>query len=90
MMFRAWLLLLLMACTNAWAHKASTSYLQLQMDGAAISGRWDVALRDLDIAMGLDTNDDGKLAWGEVRQQQDRIGRYALTRLVLRTERAPP
>ncbi|HQZ05420.1 MAG TPA: HupE/UreJ family protein [Burkholderiaceae bacterium] len=89
MMFRAWLLLLLMACTNAWAHKASTSYLQLQMDGAAISGRWDVALRDLDIAMGLDTNDDGKLAWGEVRQQQDRIGRYALTRLVLRTERAP-
>jgi hypothetical protein len=91
MMFRAWLLLLLllpMGTTNAWAHKASTSYLQLQVDGTAISGRWDIALRDLDIVLGLDTNDDGNLTWGEVRLQQDRIGRHALARLTLRTDRS--
>lgn len=90
MMLRAGLLLLLlMGATHTWAHKASTSYLQLQMAGTAISGRWDIALRDLDVALGLDRNDDGQLSWGEVRLQQDRIARHVLARLTLRTERSP-
>jgi hypothetical protein len=86
MMFRACLLLWLMVATNAWAHKASTSYLQPQIADTPISGRWDIALRDLDIVLGLDRNDDGQLSWGEVRLQQERIGRHALARLTLRTD----
>ena len=29
--------------------------------------RWDIALRDLDVALDLDSDADGKLTWGEVR-----------------------
>ena len=36
--------------TPALAHKASDSYLSLQASGQHISGRWDIALRDLDQA----------------------------------------
>ena len=38
------------------AHKPSDSYLTLRVDGATISGQWDIALRDLDFAIGLDAN----------------------------------
>jgi len=55
------------------AHKASDSYLTLTRvgsDAGAISGRWDIALRDLDNAITLDTNGDGDISWGEVRAKQ--------------------
>lgn len=89
-MTRALALLLLLACaTTAVAHKASTSYLQLRVQGEAVNGRWDIALRDLDYALGLDTDNDAALTWGEVRLQQSRIADYALRRLLLRADRDP-
>jgi hypothetical protein len=57
----------------AAAHKPSDSYLSLRPDGARVTVRWDVALRDLDSALGLDVDDDGKLTWGEVRRRQNAI-----------------
>jgi hypothetical protein len=82
-------LLLLASCATAQAHKASTSYLRLDLDGAAISGRWDIGLRDLDYAIGLDASGDGELTWGEVRQAQARIAAYALSRLELSADGRP-
>jgi len=73
----------------AQAHKASTSYLRLQVDGAALNGRWDIGLRDLDYAIGLDASGDGELSWGEVRQAQARIGAYALSRLQVEADGRP-
>jgi len=96
MMARVWLLCwLLLSTADASAHKASTSYLQLRVEGTQLSGRWDIALRDLDVALDLDTDGDGKLTWGEVRQQQARIVQYALGSLQLQADResctlAPP
>ncbi len=83
------LLPLLLASANVLAHKASTSYLQMQLAGVVLQGRWDIALRDLDLALGLDTDGDSQLTWGEVRRQQPRIAQYALGRLVLRADREP-
>ncbi len=81
------LALLFVACAaNAYAHKASTSYLQLRVQGLEVSGRWDIALRDLDYALGLDTDGDTILTWGEVRQQQSRIADYTLRRLTMRAD----
>jgi hypothetical protein len=80
---------LLLAPPTAYAHKASTSYLRLQVDGASLSGRWDIGLRDLDYAIGLDASGDGELSWGEVRQAQARIGAYALSRLQLSADGRP-
>ena len=47
--------------------KPSDSYLALRIDGPRIEGQWDIALRDLDFAVGLDANADGEITWGELR-----------------------
>jgi len=68
----------------AQAHKASDSYLNLDVKGERIEGRWDIALRDLELAVGLDADGDGQLTWDEVRARHDAIAAYALTHLKLR------
>ncbi len=65
----------------ASAHKASDAYLTLERDGHSLRGRWDIALRDLDNALGLDANGDGDITWGEVRARQRDIAAYAFARL---------
>jgi len=76
-------LLLCLIATGAVAHKPSDSYLTLERQGAAVQGRWDVALRDLDAAITLDANGDGEITWGEVRAKRAAIAAYALSRLDL-------
>lgn len=82
--------LLVLAClllsTSAWAHKPSDSYLSLTIHDNAIAGRWDIALRDLNDAIGLDGDNDGAITWGEVRAKQLEIGAYARSRLILTSE----
>ena len=63
------------------AHKPSDAYLTLDRDGVALSGQWDIALRDLDNALSLDANGDGEITWGEVRAKHADIAAYALDRL---------
>jgi hypothetical protein len=63
------------------AHKASDSYLVLQVQGQAVTGQWDVALRDIDFAIGLDANGDGDITWGEVQARQRELDAWALGRL---------
>ncbi len=75
----AWLLLSL----PAWAHKPSDSYLSLSIQDDRIEGQWDIALRDLADAIGLDDDGNGQLTWGEVRNKHDEIKTYALSRLAL-------
>ena len=77
------MLLCVALASPAWAHKASDAYLTVERDGVNISGRWDIALRDLDLALGLDANGDGQLTWGEVRARQDAIAALAMARLAL-------
>ena len=70
----------------AWAHKPSDSYLSLSVQNNHIEGQWDIALRDLADAIGLDSDGNGQLTWGEVRNKHDEIGTYALSRLALSTD----
>ena len=77
------LLLVIAVAVPAFAHKASDAYLTVARDGAILSGRWDLALRDLDLALGLDADGDGEITWGEVRARQDAIAALALTRLAI-------
>jgi hypothetical protein len=67
----------------ALAHKPSDSYLRLGVEGATINGQWDIALRDLDFAIGLDSNQDNTITWGEVKAKHGEIAAYALSRLTL-------
>jgi hypothetical protein len=73
-------------CTSAFAHKPSDSYLTLSIEGAVVEGQWDIALRDLDFALGLDANGDGAITWGEVRAKHKDIAAYAMSRLQLATD----
>ena len=59
----------LAAAPAAWAHKASDAYVTLHVDGALVDARIDIALRDLDRDLDLDTNADDRLSWKEVRMR---------------------
>jgi HupE / UreJ protein len=65
----------------AAAHKSSDSYLILRLDPGHLAGQWDIALRDLDYAIGLDSDDDGAVTWGELRAHHRAIAAYALSHL---------
>jgi HupE / UreJ protein len=74
-------LLLCLSTSPAEAHKPSDSYLTLTVNGTAVTGQWDIALRDLDFALGLDANGDGDITWGEVRARHADIAAFAQARL---------
>jgi HupE / UreJ protein len=76
---------LLLVSGAASAHKPSDSYLTLSVTpgSSALEGRWDIALRDLDFVLGLDTNHDGAITWGELKAARARITDYAFSHLAL-------
>jgi hypothetical protein len=84
---RHFLRLLLALCVlgalPALAHKASDSYLVLKVTGEDVAGQWDIALRDIDFAIGLDANGDGDITWGEVQARHGAIAAWALGKLKL-------
>ncbi len=82
------LLLALVVHAPAQAHKPSDSYLTITVAEGAVTGRWDIALRDLDFAIGLDADGDGAITWGEVRARHAEIAAYALARLSIRADGA--
>ncbi len=88
-MRRLLLVFMLCWCAVAHAHKPSDSYLTLKVEGDKIAGQWDIALRDLDFAIGLDANGDGAITWGEVRARHAEIAAYALARLQLSSDGKP-
>ncbi len=82
-------LMLLLWARPAQAHKPSDSYLTLGLDEAKIEVRWDIALRDLDYAIGLDADGNGDVTWGEVRAKRDAIVALAMGHLSLDGDGAP-
>ena len=83
MLFGFLISLCAMVAMPVLAHKASDSYLVLNVKGHEVSGQWDIALRDIDFALGLDANGDGDITWGEVRARHADIAAWALGRLKL-------
>jgi len=81
-------LLLCLGCAFAQAHKPSDSYLALSVQGDRVTGQWDIALRDLDFAIGLDADGNGEITWGEVKAKHEEIAAYALARLSIAAGRA--
>ena len=82
------LLFLLILCSLSFAanaHKPSDSYLNFAVEGNTVTGQWDIALRDLDFAIGLDANGDAAITWGEVRAKLAEIDAYAGARLALQS-----
>ena len=81
--------LVLVAAPFAHAHESSLAFLTLDVDGGRVEGRWDVALRDLEDAVGLDTNGDRAVTWGEVEARRDAVLAYAQSKLALAADGEP-
>ena len=79
----------LAAAAPAWAHKPSDAHLRLSVDGDAITGRLDVAVRDLDAAVAIDGDGDGQITWAELSAAAPQIAGYLEHRLVLGADGAP-
>jgi hypothetical protein len=78
---RALLLALLLAAGSAQAHKPSDSYLSVSVGEAGVRGQWDVALRDLEFALGLDKDGNGEITWGELKAKRGEVEGFVLSRL---------
>jgi hypothetical protein len=69
--------LLLMLCGPlAQAHIASNGFLTLKVDGAQVSGAMELAIRDGELAVGLDHDGNGKVTWGELKSSQSALQNY--------------
>lgn len=66
---------------DADAHKSSDAYLQINAESQQTALRWDIALRDLDVALDLDLDGNGALTWGEIKAAWPRIIAYALSHI---------
>ena len=73
----------------AHGHSSSNSYLSIGVEDGTLRMRWDIALRDLELAVGLDRDGDGSITWGELRAREDEVVRYALSRLSIDTAAGP-
>ena len=80
---------LVLLSVPAFAHKPSDSYLTLRVQNELIEGQWNIALRDLDFAIGLDGDDDGLITWGELRTRHDALAAYALSHLRVSADGRP-
>jgi hypothetical protein len=87
---RSWILVLLAAMSvPAFAHTGSASYVRLSVVESGASLVVELDLRDLEYALGVDTNADGAITWGEVLSREAALTSYIRERLVLsRGERA--
>ena len=69
---------------NANAHQNSDSYLQLVRNADEITGLWKISIRDLQYHIGVDSNADGAVTWGEIRHQRSNIIASLLPYLAIR------
>jgi hypothetical protein len=82
-------LTLLLAGASAQAHIASNGFLTLEVQGSRVSGSIELAIRDGELAVGLDHDGDGKVTWGEVKSSEMALQGYVRGRLRLASEGGP-
>ena len=67
--------------TPAQAHIASNGFLVVQVHGQQLRGSIELAVRDVELAIGVDANRDGKVTWGELRAAEPQLMRYVAQHL---------
>ena len=77
------LLLLSLLTGIASAHISSSGFLVIHAQGHILSGSLEIAIRDAELAVGVDANHDGKVTWGELRANEPRLERYVTQHLIL-------
>ncbi|HYM36050.1 MAG TPA: HupE/UreJ family protein, partial [Steroidobacteraceae bacterium] len=60
----------------ALAHAVGTSYIAVEQNSDRMQTRVDLTLRDLEFGIGLDSNGDGQITWGEVLANSPIVTQY--------------
>jgi hypothetical protein len=71
----------LCAPLTAAAHETTRSYLTLTRDQTRLTADLRVAFRDIEVAVWLDENLDGRITWGEAEPRLPAVAAYALAGL---------
>ena len=66
------------------AHVASSGFLELRVQGRELHGSLELAVRDVEVAVGVDADHDRRVTWGELRASDPRLAAYVAERLTLR------
>jgi hypothetical protein len=90
--FAPLVLFAMLLAAPAAAHKPSDSYLSLAAVSGEkrLSGQWDIALRDLEHALGVDGDGDGAITWGELRAREQAIVQFAFAHLTIGADAGGP
>jgi hypothetical protein len=73
----------------AQAHIASNGFVSAQVTGAHVTGSVEFAVRDAELAIGVDANHDGRITWGELRDSEPRLIEYLREHLLLTAQGQP-
>jgi hypothetical protein len=61
---------------SAQAHIASSGFLVANVAGANVTGSIELAVRDVELAVGVDANRDNKITWRELREGEQPLKSY--------------
>jgi hypothetical protein len=82
------LLVGLLLAGAAQAHVASNGFLDLEVRDREVRGALELAVRDVELAVGVDANRDRRVTWGELRAAEPRLASYVAQHLTLHVENA--
>lgn len=66
----------LMLSISAHGHVASNGFLVADVAYSSLNGSIELAVRDVEVAVGVDANHDGKITWGELRATSPDLAQY--------------
>lgn len=80
---RACLILFAMGTGIAGAHVASNGFVSASVSGSRVHGSLEFAVRDAELAVGVDANHDGRVTWGELRAAESDLHDYIVQHIEL-------
>jgi hypothetical protein len=69
-------LLMVFATASVQAHVASSGFLTVRVNGSNLAGDVELAIRDVELAVGADANHDGQITWAELRAAAPPLSLY--------------
>ncbi len=84
----ACLVLALITALPAQAHVSSNGFLTVNVSGRDLTGSVELAVRDVELAVGVDADHDGRVTWGELRGAAPPLEAYLRSHLTLSAQGA--
>jgi hypothetical protein len=80
------IVLILLGSGSAQAHIASNGFLTATVSANRVQGAIELAVRDVELAIGVDANRDGHVTWGELKSAEPQLSLYVREHLTLNSQ----